>query len=188
MPRLFVGLDLPDALKRAVGGLAAGLREARWTDEDGLHLTLAFIGEVDPSAQRRIEEVLAGVEAPPLAAFALHGFGSYPLRAPPRVLWIGASPARELGSLARSVRRTLSRAGFAPERRKFHPHVTLARFRRPPAPAALQAYLATCALFRSPTAVVTTFRLFSSVLHPSGARYATEAVFPLTGEPPAAAP
>ena len=140
MPRLFVGLDLPDVLKQAVGELQVGLRDARWLDEDGLHLTLAFIGEVDHSARRRIEEALARVDAPPLG-IGLHGLGHYPLRSAPRVLWTGASPATELGSLAAAIRRALARAGFPPERRKFAPHVTIARFRRPPPPAALAEYL-----------------------------------------------
>ena len=183
MPRLFVGLDLPGALKQVAGELQTGLRDARWLDPDRLHLTLAFIGGVDPSAQRRIEDALAAVEMPPIA-LALRGIGHYPLRGAPRVLWIGASPARELGSLAKAVRRAAARAGFPPESRKFAPHVTIARFHRQPPPAALQEYLSAYSLFRSPSAPVASFRLFSSVLRPAGARYTAEAVFPLVGEPP----
>ncbi len=183
MPRLFVGLNLPETLKRAIGELQAGLRDARWLEGDGLHLTLAFIGEVDPSAQRRIEEALAGVDAPPLAV-ELHGIGYFPHRGPPRVLWTGASPAAGLGSLAAAVRRALARAGFPPERRKFAPHVTIARFRRPPPPALLAEYLGAYSLFRTPGAPVASFRLMSSVLRPSGARYTPEADYPLAGESP----
>ena len=183
MPRLFVGLELPESLKRAIAGLQCGLRDARWLDEDGLHLTLAFIGEVDGAARRRIEEALSRVEAPSLEV-ELHGLGHFPHRGPPRVLWTGAAPVEALGSLASAVRRALDRAGYPPERRKFAPHVTIARFRRPPPPPALQDYLATYALFRAPTAAVASFRLFSSVLRPSGARYTVEAEFPLGGERP----
>ena len=182
MPRLFVALELPAVLKRAIGDVQVGLRDARWLDADALHLTLAFIGEVDGSALLRIEEALSRVEAPALDV-ALHGLGHFPLRGPPRVLWTGASPAAELGSLAAAVRRALTRAGFPPERRKFAPHVTIARFRRPPSPSALQDYLGAYALFRTPLASVGSFRLLSSVLRPSGARYAIEAEFPLVTDP-----
>ena len=182
MPRLFVGLDLPEVLKWAIGDLQVGLRDARWLDADALHLTLAFVGEVDPSAQGRIEEALARVEAAPLAV-ELHGIGHFAHRGAPRVLWTGACPAAALGALAASVRRTLARAGFPPERRKFAPHVTIARFRRPPPPPALQDYLVTYSLFRTPPAPIASFRLLSSVLRPSGARYAIEADFPLSAEP-----
>lgn len=185
MPRLFVGLDLPGALKQAAGVLQTGLRDARWLDPDGLHLTLAFLGDADPSAQRRIEDALAGVEAPRLDV-TLHGLGHFPPRGALRALWTDAAPAAELGALAAAVRRAAARAGLPPERRKFSPHVTIARFRRPPPPAALQEYLAAHSLFRSPAAAVTSFHLLSSVLRPSGARYTTEAVFPLAGEPPSA--
>lgn len=178
MPRLFVALELPEVLKQAVGGLQSGLRDARWLDADGLHLTLAFIGEVDPSAQRRIEEALGQVEAPALTV-ELHGIGHFPHRGAPRALWTGASPAAALATLAGSVRRALARAGFPPERRKFAAHVTIARLRRPPPPPALQGYLAACSLFRSPPAPVASFQLLSSVLRPSGARYTPEADFPL---------
>lgn len=185
MPRLFVALELPEALKEAIGGLQAGLRDAFWLDVDALHLTLAFIGEVDPSAQGRIEEALARVEAP-LLAVALRGLGHFPHRGPPRVLWTGAAPAEALGSLAAAVRRALARAGHPPERRKFVPHVTIARFRRPPPPPALQDYLGTYALFRTPAVPIASFRLLSSILRPSGARYTSEADFPLTAEPDSA--
>ena len=178
MPRLFVALELPEVLKQAVGELQAGLRDARWLDADALHLTLAFIGEVDPSGQRRIEEALGLMEAPPLTV-ELHGIGHFPHRGPPRALWTGASPAAALAALAASVRRALARAGFPPERRKFAAHVTIARFRRPPPPPALQEYLGAYSLFRSPPAPIASFGLLSSVLRPSGARYAPEADFSL---------
>jgi len=183
VPRLFVALEPPEVLKRAIDELQSGLRDARWLDAEALHVTLAFIGEVDPSAQRRIEEALDRVEAPALE-LALHGLGHFPPRGPPRVLWTGASPARELGSLAAAVRRELAHAGHPPERRKFAPHVTFARFRRPPPSPALQDYLGTHSLFRTSAVAIGSFRLVSSVLRPSGARYTVEADYPLARESP----
>ena len=182
MVRLFVGLDLPDAWKEAVAGLQLGLPAARWMDAEGLHLTLAFIGEVDGSARRRIADALAPVQASPLS-ISLHGMGCFPPRGPLRVLWTGASPARALGSLSRGVRRALADAGFQTERRKFAPHVTIARFRHPPPPSALQSWLQTHSLFRTPAAPVASFRLYSSRLRPTGARYTFEAGFPLDADP-----
>lgn len=183
MPRLFVALELPELLKEAIGEIQVGLRDARWLDEEGLHLTLAFIGGVDGAAGRRIEEALSRVEAP-LIEIELRGLGHFPLRGSPRVLWTGVSPAAELGFLAAAVRRELARTGCPLERRKFAPHVTIARFRRPPPPPALQGYLGAYALFRTAAVPVTAFRLLSGVLRPSGARYAVEAEFPLGGGHP----
>ena len=180
MPRLFVALQLPDPLQGDVEALQSGLRNARWLGEDGLHLTLAFIGEVDSATQRRVEDALAGVTARMLR-MELHGLGCFPPRGAPRVLWTGASPKDDLASLAGAVRRALGRAGVAPERRRFMPHVTIARFRRPPSPTELQGYLVAHSLFRTSGADVASFHLFSSVLRSSGARYTMEATFPLAG-------
>ena len=179
MPRLFVALQLPDSLRQGVRGLQHGLRNARWLDEDAVHLTLAFVGEVDGSVQRRIEDALGNVTAPALR-MELHGLGCFPPRGAPRVLWIGASPKAGLVSLARTVRRAIGHAGPAPERRKFMPHVTIARFRQPPPSADLERYLGAHSLFRTASADIGAFHLFSSMLRSSGARYTIEATFPLT--------
>ena len=180
MPRLFVALQLPEPLAQAVHELQSGLRGAHWLTEDGLHLTLAFIGEVDGSAQQRIETALGCVTAPALR-MELHGLGCFPPRGAPRVLWTGASPKTELVSLAQAMRRALGRAGLAPERRRLMPHVTIARFRHPPPGAELASYLGARSLFRSSRADVASFHLFSSMLRSSGARYTIETAFPLTG-------
>ena len=182
MSRLFVALELPEPLRQAVHELQFGLRGARWLDGDSLHLTLAFIGEVDSSARHRIEAALGDVAAPSLR-MELHGLGCFPPRGAPRALWTGASPKAGLASLAQAVRHALGRAGFTPERRKFMPHATIARFRRPPSPADMERYLGAHSLFRTPRADVASFHLFSSALRSSGARYTIETTFPLTGAP-----
>ncbi len=178
MPRLFVALDLPPELKAAARGLQFGLRNARWLDDAGLHLTLAFMGEVDGSVVERVEGALAEVEANSMR-IELHGVGCFPGRGAPRVLWTGASPKAELADLASVVTRGLRRAGVALKRRRFTPHVSLVRFRRPPPPVDLERYLAAHSLFRSPVCEVASFHLYSSILHPSGARHTIEATYPL---------
>ena len=182
MPRLFVALRLPDPLRAAVEELQSGLRTARWLDGDGLHLTLAFIGEVEGSAQLRIDAALGDVTARALR-MELHGLGCFPPRGAPRVLWTGASPKAELASLARSVRHALGRAGPTPERRRFTPHVTIARFRRPPSAVELERYLGAHSLFRTPPTDVASFHLLSSKLRSSGAQYTIETTYPLTSMP-----
>ena len=182
MPRLFVALQLPDPLRSAVQELQSGLRDARWLTGDGLHLTLAFIGEVDGSMQPRIEAALADVTAPAFR-LELHGIGCFPPRRAPRVLWTGASPKAELASLAQTARRSLTRAGLTLERRRFMPHVTIARFRHPPSEDELARYFSAHSLFRTTAADISRFHLVSSVLRSSGARYTIEATFPLTSAP-----
>ena len=66
------------------------------------------------------------------------------------------------------------------ERRGFLPHITIARFRQRPPGAELKRYLAANAGFRTAPSDIECFHLFSSELHPTGARYTIEKTFPLT--------
>ena len=184
MPRLFVALGLPEPFREAVKALQSGLQGVRWLPADSLHLTLAFIGEVDDGAARRVETALNEVTA---AAFsmALHGVGRFPERGAPRILWTGASPKNELAALAEGVRRALRSADLIPDRRRFLPHVTIGRLRKRPAKADLKRYLDAFSPFRTDPAGIESFHLFSSTLTASGARYLIEKSYRLKG---AAAP
>jgi 2'-5' RNA ligase len=107
----------------------AGVEGARWQSDNQLHLTLAFLGEVDRHGLEAATEALATVTAPPLG-LALAEFGTFDTSRPGRIgtLWIGVEPPDAVSALAQSIRSALRRAGLAPEARKFAPHITLARF------------------------------------------------------------
>lgn len=104
----------------------------RPTDEADLHLTLAFLGatapERVPALGAALEEV-ARRHAPAAVTYA--GVGAFPDARAPRVLWAGIREERpgSLASLAQDTAEALAPLGFAPERRGFHAHVTLARVR-----------------------------------------------------------
>lgn len=132
--RLFLALELPDPLRDALAALQGRLREAepgwRWVRPQGLHLTLRFLGEVEPA---RLPDLAARWEraaasGTPTAVEAA-GLGTFPPRGRPRVLWIGL---RDLGggrlaALAASLEQEARSAGFPAEDRPFAPHLTLAR-------------------------------------------------------------
>ena len=80
VPRLFVAVGLPDSFKAAVRQLQSGLPNARWVQADSLHLTLAFIGDVNEGTQRGIEAGLNSVSAPALD-LNISGLGRFPTAA-----------------------------------------------------------------------------------------------------------
>lgn len=182
VPRLFVAIRLPDPFKAAVRKLQCGLPNARWLNADGLHLTLAFIGDAGDSTQHRIETGLNTVSAPEFG-MKLFGIGQFPPRGAPRVLWAGVEAKTAAVALAEAVRNALSHVGPVIGRRAFLPHITIARFRRPPPRAELARYLAANERFQTGQANIESFHLFSSDLRPDGARYTIEKTFPLTGAP-----
>ncbi len=178
MPRLFVAIDLPAPVQEDLAAMFCGLPGARWTAPEQLHLTVRFIGEVDSSRFRDIREALGAVQS---HHFSLHleGLGFFPPRGRPRGLWVGGGKNEQLLQLYRRLEATLVRAGLEPERRKFAPHITLARLRNTPA-SRVGGFIASHSLFLTADFPVNQFVLYSSVLNGRGAKHYVEEVYPLS--------
>ena len=181
MPRLFVALDLPEDVKLTLTPVARGLGDIRWLDPDQQHLTLRFIGELDNGRMEDVVDALALVPGTPFE-LRLKGIGHFPPRGELRVLWAGVEKSTELKRLKSRIDRALAEAGIAREQRKFAPHVTLARLRRPPEPHRLATWLMAHSLYRSPPFQVGSFQLYSSWLRPDGPEYILEASYELHPE------
>jgi RNA 2',3'-cyclic 3'-phosphodiesterase len=130
MPRLFIAIDLPDKTKEQLCRLRADIPGARWVPTDQLHLTLAFLGDVEMEKMNRLMGKLIDIHIP---AFDLRigDFGCFPNRKRPRVAWIGIRPEPLLMSLAEQVRKVLLLSEIPLEERPFSPHITLARIKQP---------------------------------------------------------
>ncbi|MFC8504394.1 RNA 2',3'-cyclic phosphodiesterase [Pedococcus sp. NPDC057267] len=105
----------------------------RWTDPDQWHVTLAFMADVpERSLDPLVEELHDAVRGRAALSLRVRGAGAFPEVYDARVLWAGVDGATDaLVALARGVRRAAARAGASPQGGPFHPHVTLARSRRP---------------------------------------------------------
>lgn len=177
--RLFAAIRPPAPVLDALLDLETHIPGARWQDEDQLHLTLRFFGEVEARQAEELATVLAGVRAAPFA-LALRGVGHFETRGSPHTLWAGLAPSDPLASLQRQVESAARRAGLPPERRTFAPHITLARLNRASG-AALPFLGAHGALHGAPWQVGA-FDLMESTLTPGGAEYATVRRYRLLAE------
>jgi 2'-5' RNA ligase len=131
--RLFVALEIPEAVRRELARRVAGLRErlprARWVDPEMVHLTLLFLGETPddqvPNLAAKLREAFA--KHPPMT-LRLSGGGTFPPKRPARVAWVGMEAPEELAAVqADAVAAAVEAVGFEPETRPFTSHVTLAR-------------------------------------------------------------
>jgi len=129
MHRLFVGIDPPEAVKDQLLDLMDGVAGARWQDEEQLHLTLRFVGEVD---RHRADDVAAALEglSHPRFELALSGVGAFDRRGVAHALWAGVTPPEPVRALHHKVEQAVVRAGLDPEHRAYHPHITIARLGR----------------------------------------------------------
>src|SRR5262249_4545343 len=157
MIRLFVALEIPDAVKQGLSLLGGGVPGARWMADDQLHLTLRFIGEVDENVAHDIDDTLVGLRAPGFT-MELAGVGEFGGKNP-RALWAGVRSSEALTHLQRKIETALQRIGLPAEERKFTPHVTLARLKSAPREKVMQ-FLAHHSLYASRPFEIDHFVLF----------------------------
>jgi RNA 2',3'-cyclic 3'-phosphodiesterase len=131
--RTFIAIPLPEECRRVLQQIQNEMRaseaEVRWVNIPSIHLTLKFLGEVDPSMlPNLIQELrLASNDIPPFA-LKVGGVGAFPNSRNPRVVWCGVSAENDRLSLLQEViEQACEKLGFAREDRSFSPHLTLGR-------------------------------------------------------------
>ncbi|MGE0415713.1 MAG: RNA 2',3'-cyclic phosphodiesterase [Acetobacteraceae bacterium] len=176
--RLFVALDLPWTLRERLASLiGAGIAGARWVPPENYHLTLRFIGEVPGYQAEEIDHALLGLKARGFP-LTLSGVGTFARGGKTTALWVGVDRNPDLDHLRNKIETALQRCGLDPERRKFQPHVTLARLDNV-VEAKVAGFVQSHNLFRADPFEVAHFTLFSSRLGKDQAVYTAEAEYPL---------
>jgi RNA 2',3'-cyclic 3'-phosphodiesterase len=180
--RCFVAVPLGDDLRAALAGAVeawrarADLGGLRWADPDGWHLTLAFLGAIEPATVAGVEGIVAAAATrhPPWRT-TTGGLGGFPSARRARVAWYGVSdPGRRLTVLATDLRAALGLADTG----RFRTHITLARARRDPVD--LRGWAAD-ALAPEGELAVDRLHLVRSHLGRGPAQYETLAMAPLGG-------
>nr|WP_294327707.1 RNA 2',3'-cyclic phosphodiesterase [uncultured Sphingomonas sp.] len=181
MHRLFVALRPPPPMRRKLLDIMDGVDGARWQDEDQLHVTLRYIGQVERPMAEDIATALQAVHAPALD-LALSGVGRFDTGSRGRALWAGVTPQDAVAALHRKVDHALVRLGLPLEGRAFLPHITLARLNRGSGP--VDAFLAEQGGLRSPPMRFDHLVLYESHLAPDGAWYEPVVRYPLSSPLP----
>lgn len=133
--RLFIAINLPPELRQRLWETAEPLRAARypvrWVGPEALHLTLKFLGEVEPAREPEITAVMeSAVGGAKRFTMPIGGFGAFPSPERPRVVWAGCEAVPPLELLQHRLEQEMERLGFPLEGRAFRPHLTLGRAKR----------------------------------------------------------
>ena len=187
MTRTFLALELDQAQQRFLDAIIRQgqrlLPDLRWVDAAGIHLTLAFLGELDDTqlAQARAATTEVAQHTRPFT-YRLSGLGTFGPPRQPRVLWMGVSePSGALHSVHQRLARALEQRGFTTEKRSFSPHLTLARIKEPLTPEQIQVLQQLLSRYQiaSPAYKVNYLYVMKSELVRSGARYTCLEACPL---------
>jgi 2'-5' RNA ligase len=172
--RAFVAVEVPDPHRPSA------------PDAPPAHLTLKFLGEIDPAVAGPLATALTVAVAPlPPFPLELRGVGAFPDRDRPRVAWVGVGEGAEpLGMLARRVDDAAASVGRPRETRPFIPHTTWMRVRGPRDRAVAERWLAAGDDRSFGTTTVRDVVLFESELRREGVVHRALARVPLRGGPP----
>ena len=177
MYRVFIALPIAAEARAKLAELQSGVPGARWIDADNFHVTLRFIGNAD---RAQVDDLDSALDRLAAARFAigLSGVGHFGTDRRPQTLWAGVERGEPLRQLRDRVDRAAVAADFAPDSRKFAPHVTLARLKSAPADR-VGRWLSQHALFRAGPLEIDHFTLFRSHMGRGGATYEPLAEYPL---------
>ncbi len=186
--RAFLALDIPEEVRREVrliqGRLKKILRgDIRWTNPDGMHLTLKFFGNIVETDVERISQTVREITAQvaPLA-LDIKTVGTFPGPKRPRVIWLGIQgDVERLARLHGDIDRELLTLGFPKEERSFQPHLTLARIKSPSGIMGIEDVAATRGDYAAGSFTADGLILFKSDLTPRGPVYTKLAEFPFVG-------
>ena len=174
---------LADVVSQVRGTGAAGIALVR---PDSVHLTLKFLGDISKAQVDAVERaVTVAVSGISELSLTLGRAGVFPSSGSPRVLWVGLEGDLDgLAELQWSVEQATEAAGFARERRRFSPHLTIGRVRDGARPEQIRRAIEGLLSAKVPADVrldVRSVDLVRSILLPSGAIYERLAQFPLAG-------
>jgi 2'-5' RNA ligase len=191
MTRTFIALEMNEALQRHLAEIirrvALVLPDVRWVDPAGIHLTLAFMGELTDEEVAGVKHAVSQVarHSQPFT-YRLSRLGFFGSPRQPRVIWVGIDePSGALTRLHQNLNRELSQRNFAVDTRPFSPHLTLARVRFPLPEDQLQQFHQIVegpqkGLIPSEGYLVQQINVMKSDLQRSGARYDVLQAYPLS--------
>lgn len=168
--RVFISIEIPD--KGCLDGPLSylkGVKGVRTSPPEQIHITLRFIGDVDESRVDDIEDCVArAVEGVRPFTVRVSGAGAFPKRERPSVVWIGASPQREMAAIAGRIGDNLRAAGVDFDTKPFKFHITVGRCR---GPADLRGFFDTFSDSEFTSFDCGEVLIMRSVLGPAGAKH-----------------
>ena len=176
MHRLFVAIRPPESIRDLLLDAMDHSADFRWQTDEQLHLTLRFVGEVERPLANDLADELSRIRSEPFD-LRIAGVGRFEQRNS-GALWAGVEPKPPLAALAAKVERVCQQVGLEPERRAFHPHITLARWKGRRT-REVQAWLDRTRGLSSEPFAVDAFTLFESRLSKHGAHYEEVASYSL---------
>lgn len=175
--RAFVAIKLSARVTEVLAGLKKRLADsgitARWVRPENVHLTLRFFGDIPPGSVAPVLTCMeTAVNTIPPVNLSVCGLGFFPNIKRAQVIWVGIGG--EIGLLAdlhSRLERELHKIGLEPENRRFAPHLTLGRIKKPVSSEVLARALGEIGMFSPVPFTAQKIYLMESKLTKNGSIY-----------------
>lgn len=184
MKRIFIGIktETDKNFRKLISSIKGELsgESIKWTDQDNIHVTLAFLGDT-PEDKIELADRMLKERCPGSGQFdiVLRGIGVFKNFREARIIWAGMDQSEKLNALQASIVEGLVNAGIAVDNKPFTPHLTIGRIKHISDKDKLKVLLLkhhSTELQRVPVSEVT---LFESVLRQEGPQYNALATYQL---------
>jgi 2'-5' RNA ligase len=179
MVRLFIAVEIEEEevlskvimIRDRVVGCSSEV-DLKGVEDENLHITLRFIGEVSDSLVQDIIKAMECVSGFKKFNIRLKGIGAFPTVSRPRVIWLGVTEgSAQLRIIRDCIEKGLRRLGIQAEREEFIPHITLARIKSFRPSRCLSNIFTELGDFEVGVTPVTKVKLKKSTLTPRGPIY-----------------
>lgn len=185
--RTFIAIETPTDLKEEMEKVQSLLKQSnadvRWEQKEKFHATIKFLGDVQENILPKVLSVIeATVQEHPPFQLTYEGLGCFPNKKNPRVVWIGSrNDDGTLDKLKTALDTSLKPFGFEPEKRNFHPHITLGRVKSTNRIKDLISMMEKVT-FEPQSITVQHITVMKSILKPQGSEYSILGVYHLLKE------
>lgn len=175
--RAFIAVEIDPQTKQKISDLISSLKKSeadvKWINEEQMHLTLKFLGNIEQNKVQEISNALKSI-ADNFKPFSisLSNIGGFPNLNHPRVIWLGIDKGADtVKTLAEKIESGLEKLGFRKESREFKAHLTLGRIRSSKNMPNLTKLLKETTFSSENDVNITELILFQSALTSKGATY-----------------
>lgn len=172
--RCFTAIDLPKSLKKRINNFQKEVKKkdifyGKYVEEENLHLSLKFLGEINKEKVKRVKETLAEIDSSAFSA-SLKNIGAFPGKHFVKVLWIGAEQGRkQIINLHDKIDDKLS--GLLKKSKRFEPHITLMRVKNISSKSEMKKFFEEYENKKFANLNIDSFSLFKSTLTEKGPIY-----------------
>lgn len=177
--RTFIAVEIPDNVKKEISNfilktsVELGKNKIKWVEEDNIHITLKFLGEVNSNLCKEISQQLLTIAAETKKFnISLQSLGVFPNISSARVLWVDVKENNnELKLLSQMIEDKLLSFNIPKECRHYQPHLTLGRVKTLVEKDKISSFLTKYKNINFGTAEIDHITFFESILSPQGPEY-----------------